>query len=145
VLDEVDLVHVAALDRRLHRLDGGGVGVLVPGPAPLADPEGGGGRTRLELGPYLARGERERTGLGRIGVPPSPKRARKPVAEIEIGDDVFRSAAEEPGGAKVILDRSERAVRGMQFSTCGTLPGTAFRIPAWTLGQSASSTPAPEA
>jgi hypothetical protein len=48
-------------------------------------------------------------------VPSAPKRARKPVAEIEVGDHVFRSAAEEPGGAKVVLDRSERAVRGMEF------------------------------
>ena len=48
-------------------------------------------------------------------MPPAPKHARKRVAEIEVGDDVFGPAAEEPGGAKVVLDRSERVVRGMQF------------------------------
>src|SRR4029079_15533758 len=92
-----------------------GVSVLVPGPAPPADTEGPYGQAGLELRPYPARSERERAGLGRIGGPPAPKRARQPVAEIEVGDDVFRSAAEEPCGAKVLLDRTERAVRGMQF------------------------------
>ncbi len=115
MLDEVDLIDVAPLDRRLHRFDGRGVGVVVPRPAPLADAEGACGQTGLELGPYPARGERERAGLGRIGVPPAPKRGRKPVAEIEVGDHVFGPAAEEPCGAKVVLDSSERAVRGMQF------------------------------
>jgi hypothetical protein len=77
--------------------------------------EGAFGRATLVLGPYPARGEGEPAGLWRIGVLPAPKRARKPVAEIEVGDGVFGPAAEEPGGAEVVLDRSERAVRGMQF------------------------------
>src|SRR5688500_7776820 len=65
VLDEVDLVDVAARDGRLGALDRACVALVVPGALPFTDREPSGGR-RLLVEPADARGEeRKPTRLGR--------------------------------------------------------------------------------
>ena len=114
MLDEVDLVDVAARDRRAHGLDRGRVGLVGPAPLPLAEPEA----HRLAWrGSRSGRMRQARTGSGHgsggVGNGRAPQRRREPVAEVEIGDDVL--APPEALAGEVVLERLERAGRFVQL------------------------------
>src|SRR5205085_1475103 len=64
VLDEVDLVHVPALDRRPHGFDRVRVAAVLPAPLPRADRVVAGGRGRSVGGADLAGHERQPARLG---------------------------------------------------------------------------------
>ena len=76
MLDEVDLVDVAARDRGAHRLDRLCVALVVPGPLPLASSYPTVRRAPAPLGADPAGEERQRAGLGL-----APVRARRSGAE----------------------------------------------------------------
>jgi hypothetical protein len=106
VLNEVDLVDVAAPDRVLDGLDRGRVAIVVPGPSPLADPKRGGRGgwlvTRVDPG-----GEERQAGrLGRIGPRRAPEVPGDAVAEENVGHDVV-AVAEEALVREVALQLGE--------------------------------------
>jgi hypothetical protein len=110
VLGEVDLVDVAARDRRSDLVDGGAVLRRRPRLLPLADLEAAPLVRRADMS-NPARGERQRRArLGRrwSGCPPDP--LGEPVSQVELCDEL-RSVGEELVIAKPALDAAERGTR----------------------------------
>jgi hypothetical protein len=62
-----------------------------------------------------AGGKRQRGGLGRWRRDSPAKGRGQAVAEVEVGDEPSRGAAEEAGVAQVFVDPLEGAVRGVQL------------------------------
>ena len=111
VLHEIDLVDVAARDRRAHCLDGGGVVALGPGPLPASDDEAPILVVILDimdLRPDGARRKRQRARLRRNGRDRPADRLGEPVAEVEVRDERLPAGREEPSLHEPALDPLER-------------------------------------
>jgi hypothetical protein len=106
VLDEVDLVDVAARDRCPHGRDRGRVAVVVPAALPLAAAEAAAGRDDLCGRPDPAGEERQRARLRRRRCRLAAERGREAVAEVEVGDE----AVAPPELLQVLLEPLERTV-----------------------------------
>ncbi len=110
VLDEIDLVNVAARDRRAHGLDGGGVVALDPCPLPAPDRDVPVIVAIPDIMDPRADGtcrEGQRTGLRRSGTSRSANRLGEPVAEVEIRDERLPARREEPTVPQPSLDPLE--------------------------------------
>src|SRR5918999_229647 len=107
MLDEIDLIDVATLDRGTYPLDGAGIVRLAPGRLP---PTKALSRAqmilqrllvfimanRIGIGPDGARRQRKRrTRLGRRRPARPPDRLRQAVAEVEIGHELLSAGREE--------------------------------------------------
>src|SRR5579859_4340355 len=88
MLHEVDLVDVAAGDRRAHRLDRRRVRLVRPGPCPVADAIDRGAVRGRPGSPDRDGAEREPAGLPRHGLAGPAQRARETVAEVDVRDDI---------------------------------------------------------
>ena len=106
VLDEVDLVDVAARDRRPHLADSLGVVLRRPRRFPLPDPEGRSRRTLVgDRGTDPGCGNGQRARLGRRGPRFSPQCLRQAVTEVDVGDEPLVQSA-----CQVLLERLERVL-----------------------------------
>src|SRR5262245_23058290 len=94
VLDEIDLVHVAAADGGLDCLDRGCIGLVVPGARPFADRERAGRLPDL-VDRVDTRGE-ERQSARLRGIRPGlpAKSAREPVPQEYVGHEAVAAAEE---------------------------------------------------
>ena len=128
VLDEVDLVDVAAADRLLGGLDRGRVALVVPAALPVTDPERA-RRGRLFLTRVDAGGEqRQPAGLWRIRPARAPERVRAAVAEDDVGDVVL--ACKEARVVEVGLDLGEGIGSAPDFEHGVTLARDALNLQA---------------
>ena len=108
VLDEVDLVDVAAPDRLADCLDCARVALVVPGAPPLADRERA-GCARLLVPRVDPGGEaRQPAGLGRVGPGGAAQGAGDAIAEEDVGDEIVARA--EARVVEVALELGEGVV-----------------------------------
>src|SRR6266480_3697224 len=105
VLDEVDLIDVAARDRLLDRLHRLRIVLVAPGALPFTDPVGADRAQGLTERTDATCGEREFAGLWGDGCCRPANRLREPVPEVQVRDAPARAV--EPFLAKVALDRRE--------------------------------------
>ena len=115
VLDEVDLVDIAACDRGTHLADSSAVVVRRPRRVPLPDAERQTRRTPVFVrGPNSGRSNGQPARLHRRGPGLAPERLPQAVAEVDVGNQPVA----QPAG-QILLERLERPSGCQSSSTDG--------------------------
>jgi hypothetical protein len=114
MLDEIDLIDVAAPDRGAHGLDRFGVVRIGPRPLPLSHRDVSQGQTLGRVSKGHGR-QRQWARLGRLRCRGPAEWLREAVAEVEIRLAFLAARREEPVLAQVGLDLLERALGRVQL------------------------------